>query len=86
MSEEIEAIYVGEVPMWVMYVVVWAVVFGCFGWYVAAQGRRDWLEGFFLGAIFGPFGVIVTALLLLNPHTPIQLDEDVQDEDVQADD
>ena len=41
----------------------YVVVFAVFGAWVAIQCRRSEMEGFLLGALFGPIGVIVEALL-----------------------
>ncbi len=35
----------------------------CFGAWVACQKNRSGHEGFFLGVLFGPFGVLIEALL-----------------------
>ena len=40
-----------------------AVIFACFGGYVANQKGRDVGEGIMLGLLFGPLGVVVVALL-----------------------
>jgi hypothetical protein len=60
--------------MWI-YLVAWVAVFGCLGWYIAAQGERTWLEGFMLGALFGPLGCIVIAILT----GPCELADDPDD-------
>lgn len=40
-----------------------AAIFGLFGAWIATQRDRPGGEGFILGAIFGPLGVIVEVLL-----------------------
>jgi hypothetical protein len=42
--------------------VVWFVC-GCLGAWVARQKGRGGDEGFYLGFLFGPFGVLIEALL-----------------------
>ncbi|MGE4196031.1 MAG: hypothetical protein AB7G11_02760 [Phycisphaerales bacterium] len=39
------------------------VILGPFGLFVAAAKRRSKLEGFLLGLLFGPFGILIEALL-----------------------
>jgi uncharacterized membrane protein YsdA (DUF1294 family) len=49
-----------------LYLIGWlviAVLFACLGVYVASQCGRSSGEGFLLGLLFGPVGVIVAALL-----------------------
>ena len=45
----------------------WFVVFAFLGGYVADKCGRGIREGFLLGGLFGPLGVILVALL---PHFP----------------
>jgi len=42
--------------------IVW-LVFACLGAWVASQKRREPVEGFFLGLLFGPFGCLIEAVL-----------------------
>jgi hypothetical protein len=49
-------------PYIAVYVLA-AVVFALFGRWVAHQCGREGVEGFSLGLLFGPVGVIVEALL-----------------------
>jgi hypothetical protein len=51
-------------------VVASAVVFGSLGIYVAAQKGRSPGEGFVLGAIFGPLGCLIVALLPASARAP----------------
>jgi uncharacterized membrane protein YeaQ/YmgE (transglycosylase-associated protein family) len=47
-------------------VLVWglsALLFGALGEWVAGRKNRDGFEGFFLGLIFGPVGMLVEAAL-----------------------
>jgi hypothetical protein len=44
-------------------VIVYLVIFGSFGAWVAGQKYRESVEGFLLGVLFGPLGVIVEGLL-----------------------
>jgi hypothetical protein len=44
-------------------VLAFCTVFGLFGSWVARQKQRRELEGLILGALFGPFGVLIEALL-----------------------
>ncbi len=44
------------------FLIAW-FAFGCFASWVASQKERSLLEGFILGALFGPLGVLVEALL-----------------------
>lgn len=53
------AIDTGEV----LFIVVWIVVFGGLGYYISTQKGREPAEGMILGAIFGPLGAIIAALL-----------------------
>jgi len=48
---------------WLVLIVVLALVFAGFGAFVAVQKRREASEGFILGMLFGPLGVLVEALL-----------------------
>ncbi len=48
---------------WLIFLVVSAAVFGGFGAWIAAQKRRGIFEGFVLGLLFGPLGVLVEAML-----------------------
>jgi hypothetical protein len=49
------------------------LVFGLFGAWVAEEKGRSGIEGFFLGLLFGPLGVLVEALLpvIQNPTPPV---------------
>jgi hypothetical protein len=49
-------------PYVAVYLVV-AFIFAFFGRWVAYQCGRESIEGFVLGLLFGPLGVIVEALL-----------------------
>jgi hypothetical protein len=51
-------------------VVVVALVFGILGSWIAGQKRKDGGEGFILGLIFGPIGVIIEAVLPTPAQTP----------------
>jgi hypothetical protein len=44
-------------------IVLGLILWGPLGSWVAAQKGRGGMEGFLLGAVFGPFGVLVEALL-----------------------
>ena len=48
-------------------VTFWILMAGL-GWYVSEQKRRPGGEGFALGLLFGPFGVLVAALLPTVPE------------------
>lgn len=48
---------------WLVLVGLLAAVFGGLGAWIATQRRRDSSEGFKLGLVFGPLGVLVEALL-----------------------
>ena len=58
----------GLVEAFVVAVLVQLFVFGYFGFWVAGQCGRNPLEGYILGALFGPIGVIVEALLPKFPY------------------
>jgi hypothetical protein len=47
-------------------IVLW-VVMSAFGFWVASQKNRNPVEGLLLGLLFGPFGVLIEALLPTNP-------------------
>ena len=49
--------------MVLLILLVVGVVFGFLGVFVATQKRRSDAEGFFLGFLFGPLGVLIEALL-----------------------
>lgn len=51
-----------------VFIALYVVLFGGFGMYVALQCRRTPLEGFLLGGLFGPIGVIIVALLPKPPE------------------
>lgn len=53
-----------------LIVSAWLIVFGAFGGYVSIQVGREPAEGLILGALFGPLGVIVAALLPADPMLP----------------
>ncbi len=61
-------------PWWVWCVcyLTMAVGFGGLASYVAYERRRSELEGFFLGFVFGPLGVIVIGLLPVNEVRPVK--------------
>jgi hypothetical protein len=44
-------------------IVVLCSIWGGLGYYVARQCGRNFVEGFVLGFLFGPFGAILVALL-----------------------
>jgi hypothetical protein len=46
-----------------VFVAVIAVAFSLLGAWVASQKRRDPFEGFILGFVFGPLGVLIEAML-----------------------
>ncbi len=48
---------------WLILAVILAVSMGGLSAWIAGQKRRDTSEGFILGFLFGPFGVLVEALL-----------------------
>ena len=48
---------------WLILIGVLAFAFGGLGAFVAVQKRRDAAEGLIMGALFGPLGVLVEALL-----------------------
>jgi hypothetical protein len=48
---------------WLILIGISAAVFSGLGGWVATQKRRDTGEGMVLGLLFGPFGVLVEALL-----------------------
>jgi hypothetical protein len=56
----------------VLGVIAVMLIFGAFGRYVAAEKNRDPGEGFLLGLLFGPLGVLVEACLpnIPPPATP----------------
>jgi hypothetical protein len=43
--------------------ILYVLIFGGFGSYVANEKRRHWAEGFAFGAIMGPLGVIAAACM-----------------------
>jgi len=45
------------------YVGVWCLLFSVLGVYVAYQKGRSALEGFILGILLGPFGLVIVACL-----------------------
>lgn len=46
-----------------LYAMIYLVVYGVAGMYVAAQAGRPETEGFLLAVLFGPFGLVVAAVL-----------------------
>jgi hypothetical protein len=51
---------------------VW-LAFGVAGYYVAGQKRRSTAEGFWMGVLFGPLGVLIEALLpTITPEKPVR--------------
>jgi hypothetical protein len=48
---------------WLILIGVLAFAFGGLGAFIAVQKRRDAYEGLIVGALFGPLGVLVEALL-----------------------
>ncbi len=61
-----------ESVAWLIAVVVVWLVMGIFGAWIASQKNRSIREGFWLGLLFGPLGVVVEALLPGgNPPEPI---------------
>lgn len=48
---------------WIGAVVLGSVVFAAFGLWVARQKQRSAYEGLLIGALFGPLGVLVEAML-----------------------
>lgn len=46
-----------------LFAVGWCVSFGGFGAWISVQKRRPGFEGFAAGAIFGPLGCVIVALL-----------------------
>jgi hypothetical protein len=48
---------------WIIAVVVGAIGFGFFGLWVSIQKCRSPVEGFVIGLLFGPLGVVVEAIL-----------------------
>lgn len=53
----------GALLFWIAVLGAAALVFGLFGAWVADQRGRSPLEGLVVGALFGPLGVLVEALL-----------------------
>jgi hypothetical protein len=56
----------------VWFLLVWlgvAVLFACLGIYVAEQCGRKSSEGFLLGLMFGPLGVVIVGLLPKPPQS-----------------
>ncbi len=53
-------------------IAVLAVVFGFLGMWIALQKRREQQEGFILGLLFGPLGVLIEAVLptIAEPTSP----------------
>jgi hypothetical protein len=49
--------------MWMAVIISWLVVWPALGRWVALEKNRSFREGVILGLLFGPFGVIVEALL-----------------------
>jgi hypothetical protein len=54
---------IGSMGMLALYAVVWLVLFGSLGYWVAHQCGRNPDEGMILGFLFGPIGVLVEGLL-----------------------
>jgi hypothetical protein len=52
----------------VIYALVSVLVFGYLGFWVAVECGRGRIEGFVLGALFGPLGVIIVGLLPKFPY------------------
>jgi hypothetical protein len=52
-----------EVAGFIFAAVLWVVLFGWLGAWVASQCGRSPGEGFKLGVVFGPLGAIIEALL-----------------------
>ena len=50
---------------WLVFVAIIGLVMAILGAWVALINRRGVLEGFILGMLFGPFGVLIEALLPL---------------------
>lgn len=67
-------------------VVAVVVVFGILGCWIASQKRRDQTEGFILGLLFGPIGVIIEAVLptlVPSPPPPPDPAEDLTEEELE---
>lgn len=60
-------------------ILVSALLFGGLGLYIASQKHRSLAEGWILGAMFGPVGCIIAALLPAK-QPPRQRDADQSDE------
>lgn len=48
---------------WLTFVVVTCSIFGFVGIWIATQKNRDSGEGFFLGFLLGPIGLLIEAML-----------------------
>lgn len=62
-------------------VFVVALAFGGLGSYVAAEKRRAPSEGFVIGLLFGPLGVLVLALLRDGDHAPAPRPSPLRDDE-----
>jgi hypothetical protein len=49
-------------------ILVFALVCAWLGAYVSTRGRRSGWEGFILGGLFGPLGVLIAVALLFLPN------------------
>ncbi len=50
-------------PLWFLAAIAYVTYFGVLGLYVATQKNRNGWEGFWLGILAGPLGIMVAALL-----------------------
>jgi hypothetical protein len=49
--------------LWVLWAIVALVVCALTGYYISAEKGRGGFEGFLLGLLFGPFGLLLTVLM-----------------------
>jgi hypothetical protein len=54
---------VESLVFWLVFWLVVGTIFGAFGAWIAVQKRREPVEGLVLGALFGPLGCLVEAVL-----------------------
>ena len=63
----------------VLAFIVGLIILGILGAWVSAQKNRDGLEGFLLGCLFGPLGVLIAALLPTLPPSAKPISEQEAD-------
>jgi hypothetical protein len=72
--------YLGRIGiMWIVGVIVVWLSSGALGAWVAFQKGRGASEGFTLGVLFGPFGVLIEALLP-NRELPMRAEETIEED------